>query len=161
MSGRCVSLIVSLQDSSQGLEGTKVLEIADEIEASVSQPVIVFPNLISIENSIIIRVNRKVNEWSSWSQLKSFLAQSEIKDGIDRLHRDIDTAMMKFNVSQPCSPPYFSYSLIDANGHANDKAPVGVQGNSGARQSRDPGGVANNCQKSGRHANPPEHAILP
>jgi len=49
MSGRCVGLIVSLRDSSQGLEGTKALEIADEVEASVSQPVIVFPNLISIE----------------------------------------------------------------------------------------------------------------
>jgi len=34
MSGRCVSLMVSLRDSSQGLEEAKVLQIADEIEVS-------------------------------------------------------------------------------------------------------------------------------
>ncbi|KAF8163016.1 ras guanine nucleotide exchange factor domain-containing protein [Crassisporium funariophilum] len=80
MSGRCVSLMVALRDSSRGLEGTKVIELADEIEA------------------IISNIDRKVKEWSSWSRLKSFLQQREIKDGIDRLHRDIDAAMMKFNM---------------------------------------------------------------
>jgi len=99
MGGRCVSLMVSLRDNSQGLEGTKVLEIADEIEGSVVASVTIVPNLTSSSNSIILRVNRKVKEWGSWNQLKSFLAQGEIKDGIDRLHRDIDAAMMKFNVS--------------------------------------------------------------
>jgi len=56
-------------------------------------------------NSVIIRVDRKVKEWGSWSQLKSFLSQSEIKDGIDRLYRDIDTAMMKFHVSKLTGSP--------------------------------------------------------
>lgn len=38
MSARCLSLMVSLKDSSQGLEGSKVVEIADEIEVSVISP---------------------------------------------------------------------------------------------------------------------------
>ncbi|KAF8964650.1 ras guanine nucleotide exchange factor domain-containing protein [Flammula alnicola] len=80
MGGRCVNLMLALRDSSRGLEGSKVQEIADEIE------------------SIIVRIHRKVKEWGSWNQLKSFLQQGEIKDGIDRLHRDIDAAMMKFNI---------------------------------------------------------------
>ncbi|CAA7267623.1 unnamed protein product [Cyclocybe aegerita] len=80
MGGRCLNLMVALQDSSRGLEGSKIVEIADEIEA------------------IISRINRKVKEWGSWSRLKSFLQQREIKDGIDRLHRDIDAAMMKFSI---------------------------------------------------------------
>ncbi|KAF8964088.1 ras guanine nucleotide exchange factor domain-containing protein [Flammula alnicola] len=80
MGGRCVNLMLALRDSYRGLEGSKVQEIADEIE------------------SIIMRMHRKVKEWGSWNQLKSFLHQGEIKDGIDRLHRDIDGAMMKFNI---------------------------------------------------------------
>jgi son of sevenless-like protein len=99
MSARCVSLMVSLRDSSQGLEETKVLQIADEIELSVVTSVATCPNLTSSLNSIISRVHRKVKEWGSWNQLRSFLAQGEIKDGIDRLHRDIDAAMMKFSVN--------------------------------------------------------------
>lgn len=31
MSGRCVSLMIALRDSSVGLEGTKAIELADEI----------------------------------------------------------------------------------------------------------------------------------
>jgi hypothetical protein len=54
--------------------------------------------LIDYDNSVIRRIDRKVKEWASWNRLKSFLQQNEIKDGIDRLHRDIDAAMMKFNV---------------------------------------------------------------
>lgn len=36
MSGRCVNLMIALRDSSAGLEGTKAIELADEITASVS-----------------------------------------------------------------------------------------------------------------------------
>jgi hypothetical protein len=46
------------------------------------------------------RINRKLKEWGSMSQLRSFLAQREIKDGIDSLNRDIDEANMRFNVCQ-------------------------------------------------------------
>ncbi|RDB23999.1 Serine/threonine-protein kinase STY17 [Hypsizygus marmoreus] len=81
MSARCVSLMVSLRDSSAGLEGSKAVELADEITA------------------IVRRIDRKVTEWAALSRLKSFLQQREIKDGIDRLHRDMDAAIMKFNMS--------------------------------------------------------------
>ncbi|KAG5652945.1 hypothetical protein H0H81_002953 [Sphagnurus paluster] len=81
MSGRCVGLMLSLRNSSVGLEGTKAVELADEITA------------------IVRRIDRKVNEWATLSRLKSFLQQREIKDGIDRLHRDMDAAVMKFNIS--------------------------------------------------------------
>jgi len=54
--------------------------------------------LIDYDNSVIRRIDRKVKEWASWNRLKSFLQQNEIKDGIDRLHRDIDAVMMKFSV---------------------------------------------------------------
>ncbi|KAF5386738.1 hypothetical protein D9615_001785 [Tricholomella constricta] len=81
MSGRCVSLMLSLRDSSAGLEGTKVIELTDEI------------------TTIARRIDRKVNEWAALTRLKSFLQQREIKDGIDRLHRDMDAAEMKFNKS--------------------------------------------------------------
>jgi len=79
MSARCVSLLVALQEP-KGLDGTMIQDIADELEL------------------IISRIDRRVKEWGSWSRLKSFLQQREIKDGIDRLHRDIDAAMMKFNI---------------------------------------------------------------
>ncbi|KAH9483782.1 Serine/threonine-protein kinase STY17 [Psilocybe cubensis] len=72
--------MVALRDSSKGLEGSKALEIADEIEI------------------IILRIDRKVKEWASWPHVKSFLQQKDIKEGIARLHKDIDAAMMKFSI---------------------------------------------------------------
>ena len=97
MSARCLSLMVSLRDSSEGLEGSKVVEIADEIEVFVVSPPYFFIFLIQ-SCSIIHHISRKVNDWGSWNHLKSLLSQREIKDGIDRLHREIDAAMIKFNV---------------------------------------------------------------
>ncbi|TFK35035.1 hypothetical protein BDQ12DRAFT_668882 [Crucibulum laeve] len=80
LSGRCVNLINALCDSSFGLEGTKAIERADEITA------------------VVRRVDRKVNEWANLNGLQSFLRQREIKDGINSLHRDIDSAMMRFQI---------------------------------------------------------------
>jgi son of sevenless-like protein len=37
MRGRCLSLMVALEDGSAGLEGTKIIEIADEIEMFVKR----------------------------------------------------------------------------------------------------------------------------
>lgn len=81
MSGRCVNLLVALQSASTGLEGSKALEVADEVEIVMS------------------RIDRQVKEWASWSFPKSVVLQGQIKDGIDKLQRDIDAAMMKFQVS--------------------------------------------------------------
>ncbi|KAK0459498.1 uncharacterized protein EV420DRAFT_1763213 [Desarmillaria tabescens] len=80
ISNRCVSLMVALRDSSAGLEGQTPSELADEVTA------------------IVQRIHRKVNAWAQLSQLRSFLQQKEIKEGIDRLHRDIDTAVQNFNI---------------------------------------------------------------
>ncbi|KAF9533346.1 hypothetical protein CPB83DRAFT_845111 [Crepidotus variabilis] len=77
---RCVDLQVALQESLQGIEGSRASMIADELDP------------------IIHRMHRKVADWATWGQLKSFLQQREIKDGIERLNRDLDAAMMKFHV---------------------------------------------------------------
>lgn len=50
------------------------------------------------------RIDRKLREWGSMSQLRSFLAQREIKEGIDSLNRDIDEASMRFSVREAQSP---------------------------------------------------------
>ncbi|KAK0240369.1 kinase-like domain-containing protein [Armillaria nabsnona] len=80
ISNRCVGLMVALRDSSVGLEGQKPSELVDEVTA------------------IVQRTHRKVNEWAQLSQLRSFFQQNEIKQGIDRLHREIDTAMQRINI---------------------------------------------------------------
>jgi len=46
------------------------------------------------------RIDRKVKKWASWSFPKSVIFQAQIKDGIDKLQRDIDAAMMKFQVGE-------------------------------------------------------------
>ena len=56
------------------------------------------PLLWVLSCSIILRMNRQVKEWGSWNRLKSFLQQREIKDGIDRLNRDLNAAMRKYSV---------------------------------------------------------------
>ncbi|KAF9050727.1 hypothetical protein BDZ89DRAFT_1098758 [Hymenopellis radicata] len=80
MSSRCVSLMLSLRDSSTGLEGNRAAELIDEV------------------NHVVERINRKVVEWAALSRLRSFISQREIKDGIDRLQHDIDAAISKFNI---------------------------------------------------------------
>lgn len=46
------------------------------------------------------RVNRNAKEWASWSLPKSVMFQGKIKDGIDKLQRDIDAAMINFQVRE-------------------------------------------------------------
>jgi len=46
------------------------------------------------------RIDKKLKEWGSWSFPKSVIRQGRIKDGIDKLQRDIDAAMMKFQVCE-------------------------------------------------------------
>ncbi|KAK0483397.1 kinase-like domain-containing protein [Armillaria novae-zelandiae] len=80
ISNRCVVLLLALRDSSVGLEGQRPLELVDEVSA------------------IVQRVHRKVNDWARLNQLRSFVQQGEIKQGIDSLHRDIDMAMQNINI---------------------------------------------------------------
>ena len=46
------------------------------------------------------RIDRNVKEWASWSLPKSVMFQGNIKDGINKLQRDIDAAMMNFQVRE-------------------------------------------------------------
>ena len=46
------------------------------------------------------RIDRKVKEWASWNLLKSVIFQGQIKDGIDKLQRDFDAAVMNFQVRE-------------------------------------------------------------
>lgn len=88
--------MVALRDSSVGLEGQRPSELVDEVAAYV----VPFLHFYRLPNSISIvqRTHRKVTEWAQLSQLRSFFQQSEIKQGIDRLHREIDAAMQNINV---------------------------------------------------------------
>ncbi len=88
--------MVALRDSSVGLEGQRPSELVDEVTAYVVPFLHFYPLTNPI--SIVQRTHRKVNEWAHLSQLRSFFQQSEIKQGIDRLHREIDTAMQNINV---------------------------------------------------------------
>ncbi|KAK0228319.1 ras guanine nucleotide exchange factor domain-containing protein [Armillaria fumosa] len=72
--------MLALRDSSVGLEGQRPSELVDEVSA------------------IIQRVHRKVDDWAHLNQLRSFFQQSEIKQGIGCLHRDIDMAMQNINI---------------------------------------------------------------
>lgn len=161
MSARCVGLMVSLRDSSSGLEGHKAIEWADEITASVllhSASAFADGN-----SSIVSRADRKVNEWAALSRLKSFLQQREIKDGIDSLHRDIDAAMMRFNVGVPttCVRSYFLMSEItDAAQYGVDTRISRIQGDSRARQGGNPRGPTKDYQEHGRHEGIAQHAVF-
>jgi len=39
-----------------------------------------------------------MQEWAAWNRLRSFLQQGDIKDGVDRMNRELDYCMMRFNV---------------------------------------------------------------
>jgi hypothetical protein len=49
------------------------------------------------------RVSRKVHTWSTWGKPKALLYQSEIKQGLDDLNKDLDHCATRFNVGTP--PP--------------------------------------------------------
>lgn len=95
---------------------------------------------------IVRRIDRKVNEWAALSRLKSFLQQREIKDGIDRLHRDMDAAMMKFNVLKFCSPFIYKAHVLDAQIRINMELTRGHQ-ESRAVQERDKAEIRDVLQK--------------
>lgn len=42
----------------------------------------------------------KAQNWANLSRVKSFLNQGDIKDGLDKLYKDIDIYMAQFHVSQ-------------------------------------------------------------
>jgi hypothetical protein len=51
-------------------------------------------------SSVFLQFDRKVKEWESLSRIRAFLYRSEIRDGIEKVQRDIDVVMMKLSVSR-------------------------------------------------------------
>ena len=62
----------------------------------LSQSPITFTNVVCC--SVVWRINQRMIEWASWDRLRSFLQREDIKDGVDRLNRELDYWVMKFNV---------------------------------------------------------------
>ena len=54
------------------------------------------------------RISKKVQTWSSWNKPKALLFQSEIKQGIDDMRRELDDCATRFHVGpNDISLPHF------------------------------------------------------
>jgi len=79
---RCTLLLISYQNACKGLEDTPdFTAAADEITA------------------IIEKANEKTQIWATMGRVKSLVHQSDIKEGIDSLYRDVDTCAHRFNIA--------------------------------------------------------------
>ncbi|KIM42498.1 hypothetical protein M413DRAFT_444900, partial [Hebeloma cylindrosporum] len=76
---RCMQVLVFVTDSLNHLESWD-LSTVDEIE------------------NVFLRFDRKVKEWASFNKLRTFLYRSEIRNGIEKVQRDIDVVMMKLSI---------------------------------------------------------------
>ncbi|KXN87744.1 hypothetical protein AN958_08220 [Leucoagaricus sp. SymC.cos] len=94
---RCVELLVTLQESGDGLEGNTSTTIIDEIEALVRQ------------------VESKAQEWSEYNHLKSFLLQGEIQEGLEELDRKIETINMKYSFKMSSEAARINYEIYNAH----------------------------------------------
>ncbi|KAF5324648.1 hypothetical protein D9611_004380 [Ephemerocybe angulata] len=81
MADRVVGLMLSVRDGSEGIEGTRAVALADELDP------------------VLKHINRKVREWADWGPLKCFLQQGDLRDGIDMLQRQLDGAILRFGVA--------------------------------------------------------------
>ena len=88
------------------MEGSKALEVADEVEMFVTPSIISLQGLTTTQcyaqhrRSVMRSIDGKVKQWASWSFPKSAFFQGQIKDGIEKLQKEIDDAMMKFQVCE-------------------------------------------------------------
>jgi hypothetical protein len=80
LSSRCLELLLTLAESSRGLEGTRATEFADEVAG------------------IVAGINARVKQWAKLGPVDRVLQSGKVKEGIHRFHRDIDACMMKYNV---------------------------------------------------------------
>ncbi|KLO13837.1 ras GEF [Schizopora paradoxa] len=81
LSRRCTQLALSYEDACKGLEGTEFSSISDDITA------------------VIGKATRRAREWSSLNIIQSLVRQSNIRQGIDTLFRDIDTCAQSFHIA--------------------------------------------------------------
>ncbi|KAF9476590.1 hypothetical protein BDN70DRAFT_995554 [Pholiota conissans] len=76
---RCSHLVSTLKADVSGLEGSRVVHFAHEVEG------------------ILQDVEYKVTEWSLWSPLKSFYSLGQIKEGLDNLEKEINFMEAEFS----------------------------------------------------------------
>lgn len=148
----------------RGSKAPKSLRLRTKLGCSSNDVFLSVPALMTLVSfRIMQRIDRKLKEWGSMNQLRSFLAQREIKDGIDSLNRDIDEASMKFNVCPAQSPSELLFMACvptDYDEHGNRSRTNPFQSHPRKRQGRVTGIVAANCAKPGRHEDVAEHATL-
>ncbi|KAF8589937.1 ras GEF [Ramaria rubella] len=77
---QCVDLLLVLRDNGRSMVGTDYMKAVDEVE-------------ITIE-----RVSRKARTWSSWNKFKALVHQSEIRQGVDDLSKDLAHCATRFNI---------------------------------------------------------------
>lgn len=65
-----------------------------------------------MQYSTIAPIRRKIEEWATYSRVKSLFNITIIKDGLDTFYRDIDACFTKFNVCHGISY-FFLLILID------------------------------------------------
>ena len=99
LSDRCTRLLIAYREKYTGLEGTEVMAEVDEIARFAFSGSPSFFSLMTLIYSIIERALRKAQSWSTMSRIRSFVCQSEIKNGLEQLYRDIETCAQQFSVS--------------------------------------------------------------
>ena len=50
------------------------------------------------KDSVLKRISVKTRQWAEWGPLECFLKQTELKDDLDRLQRQLDGAILNFGV---------------------------------------------------------------
>ncbi|KAF8502442.1 ras guanine nucleotide exchange factor domain-containing protein [Gautieria morchelliformis] len=80
LSDQCTVLLITLRDHGERLIGTDFMEAIDETSSTLE------------------RISRKVHTWSNWSKPRSLFFQSEIKQGIDDMRKDLNDCATRFNI---------------------------------------------------------------
>ncbi|KIY63192.1 hypothetical protein CYLTODRAFT_382634 [Cylindrobasidium torrendii FP15055 ss-10] len=102
LSDRCRQLMVALRDSSAGLEGQTAMD------------------LVEGTTHVIQRVETRVSRWGALNRLQTFIAQGDIKEGLDTLENDIKVSLERFHLEMSLGHTRSQNELREA--HERDKA---------------------------------------
>ncbi|KAH7927706.1 kinase-like protein [Leucogyrophana mollusca] len=80
---RCTQLLLVINEHSANLVGSEIAPAIDEAEA------------------VLARVKNRVQKWSRYGSVKSFLKSSQIEKDLDNCQTDVNMALEKLNVSSP------------------------------------------------------------
>ncbi|KAH9977150.1 kinase-like domain-containing protein [Lactifluus volemus] len=81
LSRRCLDLASSLRDHSQGLEGTLAQQAIDEVER------------------VLRNILKRVHKWADLGKMKSFVQQTEIRLGLYKSYRELQSCSVRFNIA--------------------------------------------------------------